>query len=206
MALTTTTLSSAVVVTSNSIVVASATGFAAGSWARIDGEAFKVAQNYVSGTTIPVLRGQDGTMTSAHASGANVTVGLASDFALAPAGTNAAVTNPVQPAMPLYSYSATGAMTASAGIHQLNGTGALAMTLASPTKDQDGQLIIIVSNGKAAHTVTCSAGFGALGAGSTVLSFRATQQQAVQAIASNGAWCLLGHVAGAATVAGVGLA
>src|SRR5262245_14833012 len=112
MALTTTTLSSAVAVTDTAIVVASATGFAAGSLIRVDGEFMRVTTNYVSGTTIPVVRGQDGSATSVHRTGANASVGLATDFALPPVGVGASVTNPQQPAFPLYSYSTSGAIAA----------------------------------------------------------------------------------------------
>ncbi len=61
MALTATTLSSAVALTDKSIVVASATGFAAGAYVKVDGEFMQVDKSYTSGsTTVPVLRGRDG--------------------------------------------------------------------------------------------------------------------------------------------------
>lgn len=206
-ALATTTLSAAVTVNDTSINIVSATSVAAGRQIRVDGEFMKVASSYVSGLNVPVLRGQDGTATSVHVSGANVTHGLATDFANPPAGAQAASTNPVQPAFPLFSYSAAGALTPVQGIHQINGAVARAMTLAAPTKDQDGQLMIIVSNGAAAHTVTqTTPGFGGVGATADVLTFKADQQQAVLLIASNGAWCLFGQVAAGATIAGIGLA
>jgi hypothetical protein len=204
MALTTTTLASQTLVTDNSIVVTSATGFTPGSLVRIDGEGLRVATSYVSGTTIPVLRGQDGTATTTHRSGANVTVGTAGDFATPAPQT--VVGMPVQPALPVSSYSASGAISPAAGIVQLNGTSALAMTLAGPGKDQDGALLTLVSNGKAAHTVTVTGGLGGGGGASDVLTFSATQQQAVTLVASNGTWALVGGVAAAATVAGVGVA
>lgn len=205
MSLATTTFSSAVAITDNVVVVASATSVAAGRFMRADGEMMKVAQSYVSGTTVPVLRGQDGTATKAHVSGANVTHGLSTDFANPPDGAQAAVTNPAQPAFPLLSYGVAGALSPVQGIHQINGTGALAMTLASPTKDQDGQIMIVIANGKAAHTVTLTAGFGANTTNSDVMTFHATQTTGFMCIASNGVWVLVGFVAGAATVAGCGL-
>lgn len=206
MALTTTTLSSAVGQTDISIVVASATGFAAGSLILVDREFMQVIKSYVSGTTIPVTRGLDGSKQTTHAASANVVTGLASDFAQPPSGVASSVTNPAQPAFPLYSYSAAGALTPAQGIHVINGTGALAMTLAVPTKDQDGQIMIITANGKAAHTVTASGGFGANTTNSGVMTFHATQATAFMCVATNGVWNLLGYVAGAATVAGPGLA
>lgn len=207
MALATTTLSSAVAVSDTSINLTSATSIVSGRLIRVDGEFMQVAKGYVSGTSVPVLRGQDGTATLAHVSGANVTHGLTSDFANPPAAASGVTTNPAQPAFPLFSYSAAGAISPVQGIHQLNGTAARAMTLAAPTKDQDGQILMIVSNGVAAHTVTqTTPGFGGVGGTADVLTFKADQQQAVMLIASNGAWCLFGQVAAGATIAGIGLA
>jgi hypothetical protein len=208
MALTTTTLSSAVAVNDTSIVVASATGFAAGNLIRIDEEMLQVAKNYVTGTTIPVLRGQDGSATVAHKASANVTTFLASDEPGPSPQT--AVQFPAQRPRRVLSYSAAGAITLpSPGedmVAVINGTGALAMTLASPTKDMDGCMLFFAPNGKAAHTVTYTAGFGANTTNSDVLTFHATQVTCVQAMAMNGVWQLIGFVAGAATVAGAGLA
>jgi hypothetical protein len=80
MAYTTTTLSSAVTVTDTSIVVGSATSFAAGNRIFIDQEEMEVGQSYTTGTTIPVKRGI-ASATAAHASGAAVAQGIgAADF------------------------------------------------------------------------------------------------------------------------------
>lgn len=54
----TTTITEAVTSTGNvSLVVNSATGITAGIWLLVDNELFRVQQSYVSGTTLPVLRG-----------------------------------------------------------------------------------------------------------------------------------------------------
>lgn len=79
-ALTPTTLSSAVLVTDVQIVVASATGFAANYTVVIDGEAMVIKSSYVSGTTIPVSRGVQGTAQQAHASSSPVYVGPSNYF------------------------------------------------------------------------------------------------------------------------------
>lgn len=63
------------------IVVASATGFAAGRTVVVDGEAMQVASSYSSGTTIPVTRGWNSTGVTAHASGAVVFAGPSNYFA-----------------------------------------------------------------------------------------------------------------------------
>ena len=205
MALTTTTLSSAVGQTDVSIVVASATGFAAGSLVRVDGEFMQVAKNYVSGTTIPVQRGQDGTVQTTHKASANVNVGLASDFANPPGQVPLAVTNPLTPALPIYSYSAAGAISPVGGIHVINGTGALAMTLASPTKDMDGVLMVLIANGKAAHTVTyTTTGFGNGGASFDVATFTASLQTGCICMAMNGVWVVIGNGILGATAATAG--
>lgn len=186
----TTTLASAVSVNDVSVVVANATGFAAGLPFRIDSEWCQVAKGYVSGTMIPCSRGVDGSATAAHKSGANVTVGLASDFQT-PLPT-AVVTSPLSPVLPIYSYSASGAIPPIAGIHVLNGTSVLAMTLTNPTKDQDGQFLILLANGKAAHTVTYAAGFGGGAGGTDVATFAASGQGGVITIAMNGSWVAMG--------------
>jgi hypothetical protein len=194
MALTSTTLASPVSVNDVSIVVSSAAGFAVGMPFRIDSEWGQVAKGYVAGsTTIPCSRGFDGSATAAHKSGANVTVGLASDFQTPLPQTM--VTAPLQAAWPIYSYSASGAIPPIAGVHVLNGTGALTMTLTSPTKDQDGQILILIANGKAAHTVTYTTaiGWGGGAGASDVATFTASYQVGSISMAMNGVWVLIGN-------------
>lgn len=78
---TQTTLSANVVVADRVIVVASATGFAAGRTVVVDGEAMQIDSSYVSGTTIPVRRGAFSTGVTPHASGAVVFAGPSNYFA-----------------------------------------------------------------------------------------------------------------------------
>jgi hypothetical protein len=191
MALTTTTLSSACGASDQSIVVASATGFAAGSLILIDGEVLKVRKDYVSGTTIGVLRGLDGSKRAAHPVTANVTVGLASDFAL-PVEQGFVDYAVVGRGRQVSSYTAAGAIAlpnpGSDALAILNGTNAIAMTIANPTKDMDGSILIIVGNGKAAHTVTYTAGLGNAGGGYDVGTFDTGGQCSVMLIAANAIW------------------
>lgn len=77
---TVTTLGAAVTIDADSIVVASATGIAAGYYIYIDREFMKVKASYVSGTTIPVERGTLPGIRSGHASGQTVYVGDADMF------------------------------------------------------------------------------------------------------------------------------
>lgn len=191
MALTTTTLSSAVAATARDITVASATGFAAGSYIQIDQEFVRVAKSYSSGTLIPLDgRGLNGTVAAAHVASANVTVGTGTDFA-----------NPAAAVVPSYplagrrrsltSYSAAGAITlptpGTDAVAVINGTNALAMTIASPTKDMDGSLLIIVANGTAAHTVAYD-DFGEAGNNYDLLTFAAGGRCCLMLIAINGIW------------------
>lgn len=196
MSLTTTTLTASVASTDEAIVVSSATGFAANSIVKIDEEFMQIPSTYTSGTTIPVLRGKNGTVNSAHPSSANVVVGLPSDFM----GPNATVVV----AYPLsgkrrkvQSYSASGAIALPLGnedvVAILNGTSTLTMTLAAPTKDMDGAIVWVVANGKSASTVAVSGndGVGNAGAGYRTLTFQTGGQVSVSFVACNGEWVAL---------------
>jgi hypothetical protein len=83
----------------------------------------------------------------------------------------------------------------------INGTGALAMTLANPTKDMDGDSLIIIANGKAAHTVTYTAGLGNGGGNYDVGTYSGTLAGGCTLMACNGFWVLIGN--GIATATGV---
>ena len=200
MALVRTTLSSAYTAGDKSIVVASATGFAAGYQVRIDQEVFLVAGNYASGTTIPVIPGQAGTINAAHASGAGVVAGTAADWSTPAPQT--AVQYPIAGrARTLTSYSEAGAIAlptpGADAVAVINGTNALAMTLASPTKDMDGCRLDIVGNGKAAHTVAPAAAFNDAGSNfDTAATFASGGLQVVALLAINEKWCIYPSVAG----------
>tara|TARA_R110002051_G_scaffold101065_2_gene171773 strand:- start:1676 stop:2302 length:627 start_codon:yes stop_codon:yes gene_type:complete len=189
MALATTTLSSAVTVTDTNIVVASATSVAAGRIVLVDGEFMQVLQSYVSGTTVGVLRGQNGTATATHVASANVTHGAAADFTVPAPGT--ANLKPGLIAFTTTSYSAAGAVSFGAAqwtTAVINGTDALAMTIANPDSSQDGIYLNIVGNGKAAHTVTYTAGLGDAGSGYDVGTFDGSGQCSVLLVAANSIW------------------
>jgi hypothetical protein len=195
MALNTTTLTSAVVISDRQIVVSSATGFAAGNQIRIDEEWMQVAANYTSGTTIPVLRGRDGTATVAHPKTANVMVGLVSDFTLTfPTAMPDGVFLPGSSPFNVFSYSATGAIALPTQpgitVSILNGTSTLTMTLAAPPSDLDGTIMIIAGNGKSASTVAISGnnGIGNAGAGYRTITFQTGGKVSITLLAVNGDW------------------
>jgi len=211
MALNTTTLTGAVTIDQNIIAVAAATGFAAGSFAVVDHEVMEVQEGYVAGSlNVPVLRGRDGTATTTHASAARITVGVAADF-LSATEAQQATNYPIStPGRRRTSISATGALPLPLAGNDLdvflNGTTIIAATLANPTNDMDGSRLTVIGNGKAAHTITYTAGLGGVGATADVITFSATQAGAVQLVAAGGFWNSLGTVVGAASVGGPGIA
>jgi hypothetical protein len=177
MALYETTIASACAVSDKQLVLTSGSSVAIGDYLQVDEEIFKVTKGYVSAATIvPVLRGQNGTLATAHGILARVVGGKGSDWAQS---------NPPQTVAPYViagrarvqtSYGAAGAIdlppAGADALARLNGTVALAMTLAVPTKDLDGSVITIVGNGSAAHTVTVAGGVG--GGALTVATFDAS--------------------------------
>ena len=149
----------------------------------------QVTQDYVSGTTVNVVRGQNGTVTAAHVASANVTHGAAADFTVPSAGT--ANLKPGLIPFTTTSYSAAGAVAFGAAQWTtaiINGTDALAMTLADPDSSQDGIILAIVANGKAAHTVTYTAGLGDAGSGYDVGTFDGSGQCCMLLTAANSIW------------------
>lgn len=215
MAITLTTLSGAVIVDQNTIAVASATGCTAGCFVLVDQEVMQVQKGYpLAGSNVlqvPVLRGVESTATQAHPTGAQVKFYLGTDTAALP-GQQSAPVPITTPARERLSYTAAGAITFPKPGNDMdaviNGTGALAMTLASPTTDMDGCTLRVLGNGKAAHTVTYTTiGLGNVGAAADVITFKADQSQGIRLVACGGFWITDGViVAGAATIAGPGLA
>ncbi len=205
MALATTTLAAACTEIATSIQVAAATSMAPGRIIIIDGEQMKVQQSY-DGTSVlvPVLRGKGGTRNAAHVSGAYVTHGLASDFAN-PATAQAVSWPPGTRTRSVVSYTAAGAITLPVPgedlVVILNGTAAVDMTIADPTKDLNGCIVYVCAGGAAAFTVTAAGGFGAGGGSYDKLTFAAGAQVAIWMIAADGAWVVPNSpaIAGTAT-------
>lgn len=210
-----TTLSAAQGLNDQTALLASLTGVVSGGWLLIDGETEKVIGTVPAAATTPVqvLRGQEASFNQAHPISAQVKVCvgasslLAGDFG-APAPGAFMIPIPPVPVTERKSYSVAGAITLpSIGNHMiaaLNGTTILAMTLANPSIAQDGSRLVISGNGKAAHTVTYTAGLGNVGATADVLTFKADQAQSIELVASGGFWQNTSIVAGAATLAGPG--
>lgn len=167
MALTSTTLASACANTATTISVASATGFAVGNFVLVENELMQQTAA-ATGVVIPVRRGLDGTVQATHASAAFACTGLATDFP-GPAPGQCITYGPYAPDGQMagyFTYSAAGAIATTPGIHVLNGSAAIAMTLAAPTGAQEGAILIVESKNLHANTVTASPIFlGAANAG-----------------------------------------
>lgn len=217
MAFTATTLSGAVALSDTTVVIASITGLVAGNYMKIDNE-MMLCTAVPTAATLPVSvrRGYSGTAQVAHASSAQVIFGSGptnltlGDWPQAQAGSFGGSSQQYVKTRYITNYTAAGAITLpSVGTDAmaiLDGTSVLAMTLANPLLGADGDILYVVGNGKAAHTVTYTAGLGNKGAGATVGTFSTTQAQALILIAANGFWVGPGIVSGAATIVGVGFA
>lgn len=208
MALVKTTASAAIGASDSVVNLTSATSVAANRLILIDNEWMKVQASYVSGTAVPVLRGVNGSVQLAHVSGVTAVHGDSADFANPPAQSAASVNAPLNRVRVKTSYAAAGAISLPSpgtdAIAEIIGTSALAMTLANPGVDNDGDLLIIVANGKAAHTVTISSGIGNGGASFDVGTFSASLQTGCVLMAMNGYWVLVGNGIAGATAATAG--
>lgn len=193
MALDITTLAAALAVGSTKCTVTSATGLVAGDIVKIDDEMATITNAYVVGSvSVPLNRGQLGTISAAHPSGANFVSGAASDSAWGAVGASVVVPQPLAGrSRRMTSYSATGAISlpepGSDAVAILNGTSVLAMTVAAPSKDQDSSFLFIASNGNAAHTVTIAGGVGGAGSNYDVLTLAASPVLIIL-MAVNGNW------------------
>lgn len=209
MALTQTTLSGACAIDASKLAVASATGIAVGYKIRIDGEMFQVSKGYVAGSlTVPVLRGQESTVASAHPASAKVLVGSASDTGWGTMAPGSTSQYPVAGrAVETLSYSAAGAITlpqpGSDMVAYLNGTSILAMTIADPGKALDGSRLSIRANGAAAHTLTFASGLSGAGGSYDVVTINATAPVSLDFVAVNGLWQELVQTPMAGTVTNI---
>ncbi len=190
MALYETTLASAAAIDAKQLVLTSGASVAIGDTIRVDGELFQVAKGYVAAATIvPVLRGQGGTIAAAHGILARVVGGNAADFNQQTSAQENVLYPVAGRARTVVSYGANGAIALPAAgndtLALLNGTVALAMTLAAPTKDLDGSILIIAGAGAAAHAITFT---GLTGGSLTVATFDATGKGNISVMAMDEQW------------------
>ncbi len=189
MALSETTISAAMAVDAKQMIVASATGFAIGVEVRMNGEIFQVTKGYVAGATIvPVLRGQNGTVATTHAITSRVVVGTQADWQQSNSPQLVTQYPIAGRARVVTSYGTDTAIAlppaGSDALAMLNGT-ARAMTLAAPTKDLDGSILIIAGVSAAAHAITIT---GLAGASLTVATMDATGKGNFSVMAMDEIW------------------
>lgn len=193
MALVRTTLAAALGINDKTATVASATTIAAGRLVLIDQEMCEVTKDYTSGTSVPLLRGREGTQQLAHVITAGFVHGTATDFDNPGAGGPAVTYPTVRPTL-FSSVTATSTLTlAPAGCDQrvmLNGTSVITLTIPAPAVDEDGKMLVIMSNGAAAHVITYTGGLGAAGSSYDVITNNATGTMCNVVFASNGAWVI----------------
>ena len=186
MALTNTTISAAVSADALVIPVTSATGFAAGNFLRIDNEFMQVVS--VSGTNISVRsRGDFGSAAVAHNILAICVTGLTSDLPNFPMGESAQV-DPSEQTIVSYSVDGAIAIPDQNTLVVLTKAGVAAMTLAAPSKAQDGLQVTILSATANAHTVTYTAGFYGDTTSSDVATFAAKVGASMTIQAQGGKW------------------
>jgi hypothetical protein len=199
MALTRTTLAGAVAATDTEVTLTTIAGLAVSQNINVDGEVMRVLAVGAAATVpVGVLRGIRGSNVAAHPSGATATFGPPADFSSAPKS------KPTR--RDVVSYSANGVVANTTpgrdAIAVLNGTSTLTMTLANPAKDNEGDMLIVVSNGKAAHTLTyTTVGLGGGGAATDLITFSVVAQMSVVFIAVTEVWVLVGGSSGAGSVA-----
>jgi hypothetical protein len=85
-----------------------------------------------------------------------------------------------------FDYTAAGALTIADGLHLITGSGALAMTLAAPSQDDNGKRMNIRAGSAHAHTVTITG--GAEGASADVLHLRRHEGPGRVAYRVNSLW------------------
>lgn len=168
MAITTTTLTSACDARDVSIHVASATGITAPNFQTgsgitvmiIEQEKF-VCSAAPNGTFIPVIRGQGGTVQSAHANGALVFIGAPTDFAdfvqiLGSLKTSQMTQEGVTQNAVQLTGSADALVSNVSSFNIIQSAGVDAITLPTPVAGDEGNIIDIWSATAHAHTVTAA--------------------------------------------------
>lgn len=197
MALTASTLSGAITADQVTIKVASATGYGKGRLIKVDDEFMLQSADADAGstTTIPVIRGVNGTQAKAHPTSAVVLVGNPSALVGDWTGNQVATQAPYPLAgrqRRVSSYSAAGAIgLPSPGADEvaiLNGTGTEAYSVAVPTKDMDGCELTILAGGAGAKTITFTGGLSGAGSSYDVITLNATAVAGIKVVACNGLW------------------
>jgi hypothetical protein len=195
MALTRTT-ASGMSVADTEVLLASIADLQVSHNIAIDGEVMRVLSvPLVATAPVRVLRGIRGTAVAAHPSGASATFGPPADFGGARTQRRDVISISANGAIPNPS-------PGTDRIVLLNGTTALTtLTLTNPGKDADGDMLILVSNGKAAHAVLYATGLGGSGTTADNITFSAVALMSVAFVAANEQWVLMSGSSGTGAVA-----
>jgi hypothetical protein len=211
MAITATTLAAACGLTDLTLNVTSATGITAPNFTSgagitvlfIDQEFISVYT--VNGTIIGVQRGQYGTANQAHVNGAQVQIGLPSDFpsltefvsrSLAQVQVEGAINWPAT----FLSGTADAINPAVPGFYVVKTGSANGMTLAAPPVSAEGNVIQIWSDTLFAHTLTATTLLANGTALKTTATFPAFRGAGLILRACNGVWHVLSNGASAGVV------
>jgi hypothetical protein len=204
MALATTTLSATISASDVKIVVASATSMAAGRTILIDQEVMQVTKDYVSGTTVGVLRGLDGTAAVAHFLTSAVTHGLQTDFDNPAVGTSTGYPTVRATLVQSITTTSTSLVLPPSGCDLrvvINLATAISLTIPVPTKDMDGTILTFVASAIAVqHALIFTGGLNGGSTGYTTFTAAATGSTAFSVIACNGMWFVMSGPAWTGTV------
>ena len=190
MAITRTTLLTAITSgDTRRVNLASTTGMLVNDRIVIGNEIMEVKSVPTAGVAA-VQRGIGGTAPQNHGVGTSAEFGQAGDFG--PFGARQ-VDQGVKAggglaSRPVKVYTAAGEIQVQEGIHVLDGTVVLVMTLQLPVADDDGKRLVIVQNGVAAHTVT-----GSYNDGDTTIATYSLVGDTLELLAQGGQWLIVGN-------------
>lgn len=188
MAITRTTLSADCTKEDLRLSVTSSTGAVVGQPMKVDDEYIGAIVEVGTGYVKVRGRGWEGTVGRAHKTLAPVLFqGAAGDFPAVPDG----AVNPYPPDWPIQvTYGVSGAIAVpdKPALIELSKAGAAVMTLADPSKAQDGLRLLIMSSTAQAHTVTNTTGFNGGSTASDVATFGGAIGDNFEIVAMSGIW------------------
>lgn len=187
MALVSTTITNDLSATGLKAVVTSATGFAAGQIAKIDGEYMRISA--VSGTTVSfAMRGYNGTAAVAHDLLSTITTTADNtDWTRLQAGADVDRPPFVDDVTSVGENGTIACPTRNTTIMLTKATALASTTLADPPKDRDGLRVTVTSATDAAHVITGTFADGTTGAHTTA-TYQAFNGASMVLVAQQGTW------------------
>lgn len=187
MALTSTTITADLTATGEKVSVTSATGFAAGQIAKIDGEYMRIVS--VSGTAVKLaMRGYNGTAAVAHDALSTITTTADNtDWTALQAGASTDRPPFVDDVISVGENGTIACPTRDTTIMLTKATALSSTTLADPPKDRDGLRLTVTSATDAAHVITGTFADGTTGAHTTA-TYQAFNGASMELVAQQGVW------------------